>query len=275
MLKTRVITAFCLAVVLVAVLSSGSYLAFAALMVLFFAGAAWESFRLFDSRYPIPYAIVSTIGFILFISFANETATIVLSIFSSLMWFVLLAPSLRFPPHASKTLYDRFFQVVYSISIFTSFLAFLYLYRYSLVLLLSAMILVNIADIGAYFAGHAFGKHKLAPTISPGKTWEGAIGGAIAVLVAAIVTVFIPSLGQSITVYVYKAYGWHGMILTVIVLVAMSILGDLLESRLKRRRGLKDSSNLLPGHGGVLDRIDALIPVLPMTVLLHICVQHG
>ncbi len=269
MLKTRILTALCLAVVLLLVLLSGSYTAFAVLVIVFFAGASWEIFRLFENAHPIPYAIASTLFFAVFISLASETFYIGLALLSVIAWFFCLAPSLRFSLPAKHSLGDRFFEVLYSISVFSSFLAFLYLYRRSLVLLLSALILVNIADIGAYFAGRNFGRHKLAPSISPGKTWEGAAGGLLAVILVSVAVVFIPGLENSINVRVYRAYGWVAMIFAIAVLVGMSVLGDLLESRLKRRRGFKDSSNLLPGHGGVLDRIDSLIPVLPLTVLIH------
>ena len=269
MLKTRIITALCLAIVLAAILLSGSYMAFAALMILFFAGASWELFRLFENRFPLPYAVIATLFFGFFIYRVPENIYIPLAIVSVLAWFVFLAPSMAFSLPAKHRVTDYLFELLYGISIFSSFLAFLYLYRRSLVLLLSALILVNLADIGAYFAGRAFGRHKLAPSISPGKTWEGAIGGLVLVILVSIVTVFIKGLENCITVKVYHTYGWAVMILVVVVLVAMSILGDLLESRLKRRRGFKDSSNLLPGHGGVLDRIDSLIPTLPLTLLIQ------
>lgn len=269
MLKTRILTALCLAIVLLLVLLSGSYTAFAVLMIVFFAGASWEIFRLFENAYPIPYAMASTLFFAIFICLASETIYIGLAFFSVIAWFLCLAPSMKFPLPAKHSLADRFFELLYSVSVFSSFLAFLYLYRRSLILLLSVLILVNIADMGAYFAGRRFGRHKLAPSISPGKTWEGAAGGLLAVILVCVAVVFIPGLENSINVRVYRAYGWAGMIFAITILVGMSVLGDLQESRLKRRRGFKDSSNLLPGHGGVLDRIDSLIPVLPLTVLIH------
>ena len=269
MLKTRILTALCLAVALLLVLFLRSFAALAVLLIVFFAGAAWEFFRLFESRHPIPYAIACTLFFTVFICIADDTICIWLSLLSIAAWFFYLAPSMAFPLPVKHSVADRFFGLLYFFSVFSSFLALLYLYRHSLVLLLSAFLLVNIADIGAYVAGRLFGRHKLAPSISPGKTWEGVAGGFLAVMLTAILAVFISGLESSITVRVYQAFGWAGMSLAVTLLVGMSIGGDLLESRLKRRRGFKDSSNLLPGHGGVLDRIDSLIPVLPLTVLMH------
>lgn len=269
MLKTRVLTALCLAIVLAAVLLSGSYAAFAVLKMLFFAGAAWETFRLFDNRRPVICAVAATLFFAGFVYQAGEPLYLGLAFFSVAAWLCFLAPSLAFEIPVSHSAADRFFQLLYSISIFSSFLACLYLYRRSLVLLLSVLILVNVADIGAYFAGRAWGRHKLAPSISPGKTWEGAAGGLAAVILVAIAVVFVAGLENCLTVRIYKAYGWTAMLAAAALLTGMSILGDLLESRLKRRRGFKDSSNLLPGHGGILDRIDSLIPVLPLAVLIH------
>jgi phosphatidate cytidylyltransferase len=133
---------------------------------------------------------------------------------------------------------------------------------------LSLLLVVWLADIGAYFAGKAFGRHKLAPSISPGKTWEGALGGFAAVIVigsiAAATRVFAPTLFSAFVEHL----GWIRALVALTVLVAFSVVGDLFESLLKRQAGVKDSSGLLPGHGGVLDRIDALLPVLPIALLV-------
>ncbi len=120
--------------------------------------------------------------------------------------------------------------------------------------LLAVMGLVWIADIFAYFSGKAYGKHKLAPSISPGKSWEGAAGGALAVLVYMTI---VRQLG-----WLDVDFSWLSTMLVALVLTAVSIGGDLLESWFKRAAGVKDSSRLLPGHGGVFDRIDSLIAVV-------------
>ncbi len=141
--------------------------------------------------------------------------------------------------------------------------------------LLSVLLLVWVADVFAYFTGRAFGqrlvKVKLAPSISPGKSWEGALGGAAGVLVMALVWVQCDAGQQpaSLSLYSHLAQAGTGfLVLSALFLTAMSVLGDLVESLIKRSAGVKDSSQLLPGHGGVLDRIDALLPTLPLAMML-------
>jgi len=129
--------------------------------------------------------------------------------------------------------------------------------------LLLVLGLVWIADAAAYFAGNAFGRHKLAPAISPGKTWEGVAGAAGATIVYAIICALAgaPLAGQ------VRGAGWIAYLAAVALLCGMSVVGDLFESALKRRAGAKDSGALLPGHGGVLDRIDSVMPTLPIAAM--------
>ncbi|MDR1228767.1 MAG: phosphatidate cytidylyltransferase [Azoarcus sp.] len=126
---------------------------------------------------------------------------------------------------------------------------------------LMAAALVWVADIAAYFSGRAFGRRKLAPNISPGKTWAGAVGATLGVMlygsIVSMATISSVSLSRFLLLQ-----------LVFIGLSVLSIVGDLFESLLKRQAGVKDSSNLLPGHGGVLDRIDSLTSTLPMVVIV-------
>lgn len=139
--------------------------------------------------------------------------------------------------------------------------------------LLSAMALVWVADIAAYFAGRAFGRRKLAPAISPGKTWEGVAGAMVAVILVGLAVAQLggPAGLQAgwLPSVLVAGLGMPGAALVLAALVALSIVGDLHESLLKRQAGVKDSGATLPGHGGVLDRIDALIPTMPAVLLLH------
>ncbi len=141
------------------------------------------------------------------------------------------------------------------------------------VALVSSMAVVWVADIGAYFVGRAIGRRKLAPSISPGKSWEGAIGGALAVLVVAFALARVPSLAGSLPAALVTALSWPAAATALVVLVALSIVGDLHESLLKRRAEVKDSGTILPGHGGVLDRIDALIPTMPAALLVYLLLR--
>ncbi len=135
--------------------------------------------------------------------------------------------------------------------------------------LLSVLVLVWMADVGAYAAGRAFGRRKLAPAISPGKSWEGVWGGMLGVLVLALGWVAAES-GAGTSLY-SRLWAWSLwlMPLALVFLCAMSVVGDLVESLIKRSAGVKDSSGLLPGHGGVLDRVDALLPALPLAMMLY------
>ncbi|MGB1327449.1 MAG: phosphatidate cytidylyltransferase [Porticoccaceae bacterium] len=120
-------------------------------------------------------------------------------------------------------------------------------------LVLLAMAIIILADIGGYIAGNLLGRHKLAPTISPGKTWEGLLGGlALQVLLVMSLLTYISEIN------------WLNLCLLVFPVALSSVIGDLFESMLKRHRGIKDSSNLLPGHGGFLDRLDGVMAALPL-----------
>ncbi len=141
--------------------------------------------------------------------------------------------------------------------------------------LLSVLVLVWAADVFAYFAGRALGGRfitaKLAPAISPGKTWEGVMGGMLGVLIVSMCWVQADLYFQ-FTVPSFHSRLWHQgwwfWLAALVFMTAMSVVGDLVESLIKRSAGVKDSSGLLPGHGGVLDRVDALLPTLPLAMML-------
>ena len=127
-------------------------------------------------------------------------------------------------------------------------------------LLLGVMALVWMADIAAYFTGRKFGKHKLAPAISPGKTWEGVAGAVLGVSVYVALATWGSGLSEKYALPVAIVMSW--------LWVVLSVIGDLFESAIKRQAGVKDSGTLLPGHGGLLDRIDALTSTLPLAALV-------
>ncbi|MDP1526287.1 MAG: phosphatidate cytidylyltransferase [Rhodocyclaceae bacterium] len=133
-------------------------------------------------------------------------------------------------------------------------------------LLLAVMALVWIADIAAYFTGRAFGKHKLAPAISPGKTWEGVVGAVLGVMIYGLwVADLLPATADVAPVFMVGA---------LLLLTALSVAGDLFESMIKRQANMKDSSQLLPGHGGILDRIDSQTSTLPVVALALLLVRQ-
>lgn len=267
MLKTRIITAVILLAVLLLAIFSGHPLVFTLLVIAFFAAAAWECLRLFGNRHPAIGAALWTIAFAWLVLFGRIDGPL-LPALCVVIWALRLAPSLAIGLPPAGGVGDRLAMGIYGVAILGAFVAVLVLFSRSALYMFSVMAIVWLADIGAYFSGKAFGKRKLAPSISPGKSWEGAIGGAIVVLLAGVATLTAPALQDTFAVQLYLKWGWGGFLAILILMTAASIVGDLFESQLKRRAGMKDSSNLLPGHGGVLDRIDALLPTLPLAVLV-------
>jgi phosphatidate cytidylyltransferase len=138
--------------------------------------------------------------------------------------------------------------------------------------LLSVLVLVWGADVFAYFSGRTWGRRKLAISISPGKSWEGVWGGMVGVALISLMWIWLDRNalnGQPPSLYTQVASrGWWLLPLALVFMCAMSVVGDLVESLVKRSAGAKDSSNLLPGHGGVLDRVDALLPTVPLAMML-------
>jgi phosphatidate cytidylyltransferase len=137
--------------------------------------------------------------------------------------------------------------------------------------LLMVLVLVWLADVAAYFAGRAFGRRKLAPEISPGKTWEGVAGAMVATIFYAIICVMVsPQLSA-----IVNGGSWVLCFGVAVLLCTVSVLGDLFESMMKRQAGVKDSGTLLPGHGGVLDRIDSVTSTLPTAAFLFFLIAGG
>lgn len=128
-------------------------------------------------------------------------------------------------------------------------------------LLLAVMGLVWVADIAAYFVGRKFGRTKLAPSISPGKTWEGVIGALLGAALYVPLVAWLSGIGAAVYANL------PALTLVAWLWVGLAVIGDLFESAIKRQAGVKDSGTLLPGHGGLLDRIDALTPTLPLAAM--------
>ncbi|MEO0319150.1 MAG: hypothetical protein RL404_2827 [Pseudomonadota bacterium] len=286
MLKQRVLTAIVLLALLAAVLGSGSLMAFHLTLAVFFGAAVWEALRLFHAKRALPVAVVAA-ALLPLLADRAPAEWLPLSLLCVLVWVLRFAPALKVGLPPAEGARGSLFTTIYLLALFGCFIAIAGLFQRSVAFLVSAMAIVWIADIGAYFAGRAFGRRKLAPAISPGKSWEGVAGGLVAVWLlaglvalagskaidAAAVAAAAPgtlamTLASTFPAQLLHAYGWPLWLLLMTVIVAASVVGDLFESMMKRRAGMKDSSNLLPGHGGVLDRIDALIPVMPLVLLV-------
>ncbi|GJH42371.1 phosphatidate cytidylyltransferase [Pasteurella canis] len=190
-----------------------------------------------------------------------------LMLFSSVIWWgIALSLVVTYPKSAVSWGKNKLLQVIFAFFTLVPFLVGVLRLRldhyvtdqyHGLVLLLYVFILVWSADSGAYFAGRQFGKNKLAPKVSPGKSWEGVFGGLLTA--GLLATVFIQFTQQNLLSNVSTP----AFILLSVATVAVSILGDLTESMFKRESGIKDSSQLIPGHGGILDRIDSLTAAVP------------
>ncbi|MBR7798498.1 phosphatidate cytidylyltransferase [Undibacterium fentianense] len=267
MLKTRIITALVLLIILVPILFSGSSLAFTTAAAIFLGAAMWESQRLFNKPGAIIISLVWSLAFAYLTLQTTNFSLQTLFTVCVLFWVFGLIPSLRFGLPSIDSFASGLISGIYAVAIFGCFVAMSFLFGKSAQLLLSVLAIVWVADIGAYFVGKAIGKRKLAPSISPGKSWEGAIGGACLVLGFATLCVFLPMLSNTFPAKLYSHQGAVVTVLIMLLIATASVIGDLFESLLKRRIGMKDSSHLLPGHGGVLDRIDALIPVLPLAAM--------
>ena len=281
MLKQRVITAIILLLILLPALFHPSANPFCAVALVLISAAAWEWARL---------------------NGANAAASVLVggacfALCSAAWWFGLLRQPFHYPMmwyalgafwvlagawalRSGVAAWSRIPQPVRVagglVILCAAWLAVAHARVIGINFLLSILLLVWVADIFAYFAGRAFGgriaRAKLAPAISPGKSWEGVWGGMAGVVVLAFAWVWadasqhaaVPSLYS----HLFAKSGWL-MLVAVLFLAAMSVVGDLVESLVKRSAGAKDSSGLLPGHGGVLDRVDALLPTLPLAMMLY------
>lgn len=280
MLKQRIITAIVLFAVVLACLFAPYDWPLAVLATLALSLAAWEWSRLNGFSGPPAVSIGVVFGIACAIAALNDVPEVTKpSLFwlvFCMAWLVGAVLVLRGGVEGWNAL-PRALRLVAGLAVFAvAWVAMLRAFELGINYLLSLMALVWMADIGAYFAGKTFGMklfaRKLAPTVSPGKSWEGVVGGVIGVLLLASLWLWLDrslayEWGRSFY-GVVRQQGVFMLIVVCIALVAMSVLGDLLESLVKRAAGVKDSSGVLPGHGGVLDRIDGLLPVMPMGMLV-------
>lgn len=193
------------------------------------------------------------------------------SIFFAFVFWVLIVPMLMRRGLNLSLNKIRVFLSISGLIIFVAcWFSLAILRELGLGVLLSVLIWVWAADIGAYFSGKGFGKHKLAPSLSPGKTIEGMLGGLFLVVLVSLFFIANDFWPLNYFSLLYQQIGLASLLFITLAGSLLSVIGDLFESQLKRLANVKDSSQLLPGHGGFLDRIDALLPVLPFAALVFL-----
>ncbi|MFT7774527.1 phosphatidate cytidylyltransferase [Roseateles sp.] len=275
MLRTRVITAIVLLAILLPVLFQSSPWPFAWVTVAMMGAAGWEWARL--NGLPGSGAIAAGVAlalacvWTLLIGGLNAPPVWIWSL-ASLVWVLGGAFALRAGPAGWPRVARGVRLALGALLLWGAWLAIAQAKVHGINFILSVFCLVWMADIAAYFGGRAFGKRKLAPAISPGKSWEGVWSGLAGVILLGfawvhVIDVRLPVDSPSLYTLLVQRHGWVSL-LALVFLAAMSVVGDLFESLVKRAVGAKDSSGLLPGHGGVLDRIDALLPVFPLALAL-------
>ncbi len=262
MLKTRVTTAVVMIVVLACVLFFAPRIAWIIACALCAGVAAFEWARLTRLSAHMSAAFVVAVAVLVagwpFLDLPAKSANFIYAP-TTAIWLVLVPYWLwrHLLPQSNAFSAGAGILMIGSASI-----ALIELRDSSTFLVLCVLGVVWVSDSMAYFVGSAIGRHKLAPNISPGKTWEGAAGGLFFVVIYAISWSYF-SENVLPTRYTAGPAGWLQLSAVMLLLAVMGVYGDLFESLLKRIAGVKDSGKILPGHGGALDRIDALLPVLP------------
>lgn len=276
MLRQRVITALVLMAVLLPALFAPSPLPFALLSLVAISAAGWEWARLNGAGAALP-----ALGTGLALAVLCGATGLALPRIGTIaplwwagvaLWLVGGGLALRAGP-AGWGARPRALRWVLGLALlWLAWLAIAHSRVVGINYLMSVFCIVWAADIAAYFGGRAFGRRKLAPSISPGKSWEGVFAGMLGVLLLAVL--WLAAEGRwnldspSVFTLLLQRLGAGGAAAALLALAGLSVVGDLFESLVKRAAGAKDSSALLPGHGGVLDRVDALLPVLPAALAL-------
>lgn len=272
MLKQRFITGILLAVVAIfglLVLPLGNYFIAFVAFVLALASYEWHKMAKLSLIENIfwTFLLLLAVGLIWF----NWLDFISLAwnwfVLSAIVFCAFMLISLYFFPHKKAYLTNRWIRVLIGLSLLTlTFSSLVFIKNLGNIYLIFIAITVILADTGAYFAGRAFGKRKLAPSVSPGKTWEGLIGGLLINAIYALI--FANFFGKEMIFskgdILLNSLIWISLVWAISL---MSVAGDLFESMIKRIAAVKDSSNILPGHGGILDRLDGFTAALPTFII--------
>jgi phosphatidate cytidylyltransferase len=275
MLGQRVLTALVLLALLVPALLAPVDWPFNLLTLLLIAAAGWEWARLNQSSMAASLALGGVLALACAAALAagwSQKPPALAWWLAAMVWVVGGALALRSGPALWPQLPRQLRLVLGLAALWAAWLAMSHARSIGINFILSVFCLVWVADIAAYFGGRRFGKRKLAPSISPGKSWEGVYSGMAGVFVLTLVWRAMESRfgADSASLYgqLLAHLGLLGGLAALALLAGMSVVGDLMESLIKRAAGAKDSSRLLPGHGGVLDRVDALLPVFPLALAL-------
>ncbi|MBT5229912.1 MAG: phosphatidate cytidylyltransferase [Methylococcales bacterium] len=268
MLIQRILTAAVLIPVMVWLVFFAEQVIFQYAMLLIVSVGGWEWARLVGFEKTVTHvayaALVAVVGYILLVT-STLLMIAILSVLILLVWTVNIVQVFQYQGELLAQGELQKMPMFSGIVILPATAIFMIqIHDFDPQLLFVCMLLIWTADTGAYFSGRQFGKKKLAPSVSPGKSWEGVYGGMMAVVVVA-----------------YFASGYVGytgvdqvyFVLLAIVGVALSVFGDLYESLLKRKSGIKDSSQILPGHGGILDRTDSMLSAMPLFCLGFILIK--
>jgi phosphatidate cytidylyltransferase len=264
-----------LVLLLLGTLAAASPWPFALLTLVLIAAAGWEWGRLNQAGAALAWAMGAAVGLAgaaALLAGWKQDAPEALWWVVAVLWVVAGGLALKSGPALWPRLPKVARWVVGLVTLWAAWLALAHARAVGINFLLSVLALVWMADVAAYFGGRALGRRKLAPSISPGKSWEGVWSGMVGVLALAALWIAIDERfavdAPSLFTRLWQHLGGVGMVLALLVLSGLSVVGDLVESMVKRAAGAKDSSRLLPGHGGVLDRVDALLPVLPAAMAL-------
>ena len=262
MLLQRVITALILAPLLILAIFKLSNNQLAIVLAIITLIGAWEWSNLIELTHTVKKIVyVGLIGTIVFIfwKYAHGNSEKIIFFIASLWWLlVLLMLAFYRSSWLQSTLLSKILMISGFIVLIPAWFALVKLHNYGITMLMFFLTIIWAADIAAYFVGKKFGKHKLALELSPGKSHEGVLGALLASLAVALVGAQIFSIHKQ---------DWLFFICLCVLTALISVVGDLYESLLKRNAGVKDSGKILPGHGGVLDRIDSITAAAPVYVL--------
>jgi len=271
-LAQRVVTALVLVALLLGALLVSPQ-AFAALMALAFALALAEWLALAGWRFVVALVVAllvlgAGVALMLLAPHLLDKLLLPLVVMATVLWAVVAGVVVHAQHSGAVQVAPQMSSLAALLLVPAAWCALVLVLRGGAVMLLSVLVIVWLADTAAYFSGRAFGKAKLAPRISPGKTWAGVWGALLAVVMVALLAWQLAPAVPLFSSLLLQRWGVVAAVLLLMLLVLISIVGDLFESLLKRQAGAKDSGQLLPGHGGFFDRVDAMLALLPPAALL-------